>query len=510
MATPVTNFGKVTVSTGYDAAATSIALTAGHGSRLPSTFSYPLVWWNSTDYPDPADDPNREIVTVTNRSGDTLTVTRGAESSGASTKNTPGKTYKMALTITKEMWEELQARALSQSFRGLVAQNHPDFDQTSAKVLFSADAIVMDDGEEVHGWTNVVADLAATGAGGLDTGSEQPSAWYSLWAIYNGTTKAGLWHREKTFLYDTGYTTGADGAHPLRFDAARTRLSQGFQLAAAGPVPFVDVQLYKTGAPTGNYWFTIETNSGGVPSGTVLATSDKYSAAKLLTGTGGYWVRLPFRTPASLSVATQYHLVLHGDYTVSSTNYINWRADTTAATYANGAKAQYDGTTWTTDTDDDFMFKVYVTQYDTAVVLPSGYTKKALLGYWYNDVSSNLKQAMQRGRHVFTGRGNSWDIGSLAAADAQLIDASAFVPPVPVLAEIAAYNSGAAIHFAPGDLRATDLISSSIPGPLDLSLTITTAAAGHVQDTSPFPITYQGFMLFQGGLSRLHLIGFEW
>jgi len=67
MATPVTNFGKVTVSSGYGSGDVSIALTAGHGSRLPSTFPYPLTWWNVTDYPDPADDPKREIVTVTAR-----------------------------------------------------------------------------------------------------------------------------------------------------------------------------------------------------------------------------------------------------------------------------------------------------------------------------------------------------------------------------------------------------------------------------------------------------------
>ena len=100
MSTPVTNFGKATVSTGYSSAATSIVLTTGHGSRFPSTFPYPLTWWNATDYPDPADDPEREIVIVTARKGDTLTVTRAGESTSATNKNTGGKTYKMILSIT--------------------------------------------------------------------------------------------------------------------------------------------------------------------------------------------------------------------------------------------------------------------------------------------------------------------------------------------------------------------------------------------------------------------------
>src|SRR5689334_578384 len=202
MATPVTNFGKVTVSTGYDAAAVTIVLTAGHGSRLPSTFSYPLTWWNSTDYSDPADDPNREIVTVTNRVGDTLTVTRNAESTGASTKNTGGKTYKMALCITKAMWDALATQSLSQSFRGLRVQTHPDSDVAASKILFSADAIVMSDGQEVQSWSNIVIDMAAAGAGGLDTGTEQNSTWYELYAIYDGTNKKGILHRAKDFFLD--------------------------------------------------------------------------------------------------------------------------------------------------------------------------------------------------------------------------------------------------------------------------------------------------------------------
>ena len=107
MGTPVTNFGKVTVSTTYGSGDTSIVLTTGHGSRLPSTFPYPLTWWEATTYSDPADDPNKEIVIVTGRTGDTLTVTRAGEGTSASTKNTASKTYKMVLSITKAMWDGL-------------------------------------------------------------------------------------------------------------------------------------------------------------------------------------------------------------------------------------------------------------------------------------------------------------------------------------------------------------------------------------------------------------------
>jgi len=106
----VANFIKVEVSTGYDAAATSIVLASGQGAEMPdpSGDNYNVVWWDSTNYPDPADDPNVEIVRVTAKASDTLTVTRNQESSGASTKNTGGATYKMLLGITKKMIDDIE------------------------------------------------------------------------------------------------------------------------------------------------------------------------------------------------------------------------------------------------------------------------------------------------------------------------------------------------------------------------------------------------------------------
>ena len=109
---PVVNFGKVTVSTTYDAAATSIVLSGGDGAKLPAPATdgaFNLVWWESTTYPDPSDDPNREVVRCTARSTDTLTVTRAQESTSASTKNTGGKVYLMALTPTAKMITDLKA-----------------------------------------------------------------------------------------------------------------------------------------------------------------------------------------------------------------------------------------------------------------------------------------------------------------------------------------------------------------------------------------------------------------
>lgn len=93
------NFAKVIVSIGYDAAAVSIALSVGEGTKLP-TAPFNAVWYNSTDYNDPTDDPKREIVRVTNNATDTLTITRAQEGTSATTKNDAGKIYKMIAGLT--------------------------------------------------------------------------------------------------------------------------------------------------------------------------------------------------------------------------------------------------------------------------------------------------------------------------------------------------------------------------------------------------------------------------
>jgi len=107
---PKLNFAVVTPSTGYASGATSVVLTAGHGSRLPAPASdgaFNLVWWNSTDYATPSEDPYVEVVRVTARSSDTLTVTRAQESTTATAKNLSGKTYSMVLGLTAKDWTDL-------------------------------------------------------------------------------------------------------------------------------------------------------------------------------------------------------------------------------------------------------------------------------------------------------------------------------------------------------------------------------------------------------------------
>lgn len=118
MSDAIKNFVIVEVSTGYDDSATTVVLESGHGAKLPdpAVANFNLVWWNATDYPDPADDPDVEIPRVTARTTDTLTIVRPAvgnsyngETSDNTAKNhnTAGKTYKMILAPTYKTFNDI-------------------------------------------------------------------------------------------------------------------------------------------------------------------------------------------------------------------------------------------------------------------------------------------------------------------------------------------------------------------------------------------------------------------
>lgn len=113
MSDPAKNFAKCIVSGTYSSSDTAITLQAGEGSKLPAPSTdgaFNLVWWNYTDYPDPSGDPNKEIVRCTARTTDALTVTRAQESTSATSKNTSGKTYMMALSFTKSLYDYITGK----------------------------------------------------------------------------------------------------------------------------------------------------------------------------------------------------------------------------------------------------------------------------------------------------------------------------------------------------------------------------------------------------------------
>lgn len=468
MAIPVSNFGLVTVSGGYLAGATTITLQTGDGSKLPATtggFRYPLTWWNATDYAHPADDPAVEIISVTDRTGNTLTVLRGQEGTGAANKNTSGKTYRMSLGQTAAMWNDL--RLARSSHQGLVLQTHRDAASAKSKVeLVTCDHIVMDDGTVLRNdageWSGQTADITLSGAGGLDAGTENGAAWYEIHAIAKEDgTRALLLHKSKEWRVDTFNVTGDDASQSIRDSSGHTKIAQGFKPFTSSPMLYVDVKMKKVGTPTGITTAAIYSNNAGVP-GSVLATSYAMDVARMPTSVGTVRFMFPAGS-ATLSASTQYHLVLSGTWTIDGVNYVEWRMDGSAGAYADGAKATYNGTTWTTDTDDDMIFTTYIEAGVNALVLPTDYTRSCFLGWAYNNGVSDFVPFVQRGKMRRTAAielNNSWAValdGTLQVK--QLID---FLPPIDLCAALMGVSGAGtqAAVVAVGDVRATDLTSA--------------------------------------------------
>lgn len=107
---PAKNFAVANVLTGYAAGATTIVLQSGLGALFPDPSTdgaFNLVYWNATDYANPSDDASHEIIRVTARSSDSLTVTRAQESTTDVAHNTVGKQYKVAMSWTKKMRDDV-------------------------------------------------------------------------------------------------------------------------------------------------------------------------------------------------------------------------------------------------------------------------------------------------------------------------------------------------------------------------------------------------------------------
>lgn len=134
------NMIKVNVDGTYDASATSIDLDTGEQAKCP-TPPYWMVWWDSTNYSNPFDDSNWEIVEVTaHNASDNITVVRGQQTTlggkAASTKNTGGASYKMQNIFSAYEIERLRNRCAFSVYRTSV-QSIPDI--TNEKIQFDTE-----------------------------------------------------------------------------------------------------------------------------------------------------------------------------------------------------------------------------------------------------------------------------------------------------------------------------------------------------------------------------------
>ena len=137
-------------------------------------------------------------------------------------------------------------------------------------------------------------------------------------------------------------------------------LAQGIQVSQNVTVNSIRLWLKKTGSPTDNLTVAIETDNSGDPSGTAVTNGTSATvAASTLAGTYG-WIEFTFATDPTIEADTQYHLVLDTTDTQDNADYVEWGADESAPSYANGVMKRERSAVWSSQSADA-SFEVYGT-----------------------------------------------------------------------------------------------------------------------------------------------------
>lgn len=79
------------------AVAITLNLQSGQGAKFPSSGVFLITVWDSSTYPNPGNDPNMEIMQVSARSSDALTVVRAKEGTTA-VEHAQGQRVEMLIT----------------------------------------------------------------------------------------------------------------------------------------------------------------------------------------------------------------------------------------------------------------------------------------------------------------------------------------------------------------------------------------------------------------------------
>ncbi len=160
------------------------------------------------------------------------------------------------------------------------------------------------------------------------------------------------------------YPSGQDAATNINGETgAAERVAESFQHNANFSCSKVSVYIQKAGSPTDNIIADIQTDSSGLPSGTLVDANATKAIDASTIDTSYTFVDFTFPASITLTANTQYHLVLRRSGSNDETNRIQWGTDSSTPTYANGIWERRNSGTWITNADIDFLFKIYSSNY---------------------------------------------------------------------------------------------------------------------------------------------------
>jgi hypothetical protein len=166
-------------------------------------------------------------------------------------------------------------------------------------------------------------------------------------SIVGGGSGNTGWNARSTFLLnqpDQQQRSHSGAVQPVGNATANTRVAQSFTAGSSYSLAAVLLYVYKTGAPTDNWYVEIQSDSSNTPSGSVLATSQNLSGEYTFADLG-HLVRYDFASPPSLTNGTKYWIVYQRSTAVNASNYINLVIGSTSL-YAGGGLSIHNGTSW--------------------------------------------------------------------------------------------------------------------------------------------------------------------
>ena len=164
-----------------------------------------------------------------------------------------------------------------------------------------------------------------TNAYNFDTNT--PSV-YAGGNISYATTGESSWTDYPTYDLDSSFTVS-----PI---TRYTKLAQSFQLGSGDTIDQIQLWMRKIGTPTGTMTLRLETNNAGSPSGTLVDPNATVDVDEATLTTSFSNIIFNFAVNPDLSTSTTYWIVVTTDRSPDADNYVEWGADRSTPTYANG------------------------------------------------------------------------------------------------------------------------------------------------------------------------------
>lgn len=205
----------------------------------------------------------------------------------------------------------------------------------------------------------------------------------------NGETGqySGTWVFEEESILSELARESHTGASAVLDDDTQQSLATQFLTSVAGVIKELQINLTKTGSPSGNIWIDIYTNSGVVP-GSLIASSKAIAISGISTGLS------VFELPSLVVLPVTYHLVFRTDSAykdsyVASTHQLS--IDCSSSGPPGGA-SKYNGSSWSVFTDYSLNYEINGRELDLRIQLTSSANTKALdaFGIYYNNETGNI------------------------------------------------------------------------------------------------------------------------